>query len=150
MTEPAFFETIYAQRAIRRFKPDPVPRNLIEQVIEAATRAPSGGNRQPWAFVVVQERGKKERIAEWYYEGWVAMYASDPSRPRQRGIPLSGVPRESSRRCACPDLPVHRYGRWTRAVVFHRFIHLSCCAEPDACRSRARPRHGHHHVPHAA
>ena len=82
MTEPAFFDTIYAQRAIRRFKPDPVPRDLIEQVIEAATRAPSGGNRQPWAFVVVQERAKKERIAEWYYEGWVAMYASDPSRPR--------------------------------------------------------------------
>ena len=82
MPEPAFFETLYAQRAIRRFKPDPVSRELIERIIEAATHAPSGGNRQPWAFVVVTDPAKKERIAEWYHEGWVGMYASDPSRPR--------------------------------------------------------------------
>ena len=79
---PDFFETLYAQRAIRKFKPDPVPRDLIDRVIEAATRAPSGGNRQPWAFVVVTDRSKRERIGEWYHEGWVAMYESDPSRPR--------------------------------------------------------------------
>ncbi len=79
---PDFFETLYAQRAIRKFKPDPVPRELIEQVIESAARAPSGGNRQPWAFVVVTDRSKRERIGEWYHEGWVAMYESDPSRPR--------------------------------------------------------------------
>ena len=79
---PDFFETLYAQRAIRRFRPDPVPRELIEQVIEAATRAPSGGNRQPWAFVVVTEQAKKDKIAQWYHEGWVALYESDSSRPR--------------------------------------------------------------------
>ncbi len=79
---PDFFETLYAQRAIRRFKPDPVPRETIEQVIEAATRAPSGGNRQPWAFVVVTEQAKKDQIAQWYHEGWVALYESDSSRPR--------------------------------------------------------------------
>ncbi len=82
MSEPGLFETIYAQRAIRRFKPDPVPRDAIERIVEAATHAPSGGNRQPWAFVVVTDPAKKQRIAEWYHEGWVAMYASDPSRPR--------------------------------------------------------------------
>ena len=82
MPEPAFFETLYAQRAIRRFKPDVVPSEVIERIIEAATHAPSGGNRQPWAFVVVTDPAKKARIAEWYHEGWVAMYASDPNRPR--------------------------------------------------------------------
>ncbi len=82
MPEPELFETLYAQRAIRRFKPDPVPREAIERIIEAATHAPSGGNRQPWAFVVVTDPANKERIAEWYHEGWVSMYASDPGRPR--------------------------------------------------------------------
>ncbi len=82
MSEPGLFETIYAQRAIRRFKPDPVPREVVERIIEAATHAPSGGNRQPWAFVVVTDPAKKERIAEWYHEGWVSLYASDPNRPR--------------------------------------------------------------------
>ena len=82
MPEPGLFETIYSQRAIRRFKPEPVPGEVIERIIEAATYAPSGGNRQPWAFVVVTDPAKRDRIAEWYHEGWVAMYASDPSRPR--------------------------------------------------------------------
>jgi hypothetical protein len=41
-------EGIRTTRAIRRLKPDPVPRALIRKVCEAGTFAPSGGNRQPW------------------------------------------------------------------------------------------------------
>ena len=93
---PDFFETLYAQRAIRRFKPDPVPRELIEQVIEAATRAPSGGNRQPWAFVVVTEQAKKDQIEQWYHEGWVALYESNSSPPAQRRLPLRRASRKPS------------------------------------------------------
>ena len=47
------WEAMYSQRAIRYFRPDPVPDDLIQKTIEAATRAPSGSNLQPWAFVVV-------------------------------------------------------------------------------------------------
>ena len=39
-----FFDAIYTQRAIRHLKPDPVPRETIERLIEAGTKAPSGGN----------------------------------------------------------------------------------------------------------
>ena len=46
-------EGIRTTRAIRRLKPDPVPRALIRKVCEAGTFAPSGGNRQPWFFVAV-------------------------------------------------------------------------------------------------
>ena len=41
-------EGIRTARAIRRLRPDPVPRALIRKVCEAGTFAPSGGNRQPW------------------------------------------------------------------------------------------------------
>jgi nitroreductase len=75
------FEAIYAQRAIRRFKSDPVPQEAIEQIIEAAVRAPSGGNRQPWSFVVIRDDAAKRRIGEWYLDGWNVTYASDTSRP---------------------------------------------------------------------
>ncbi len=44
--EIGLFEGIYSQRAIREFKPDPVPDELIHKLIEAATKAPSGSNRQ--------------------------------------------------------------------------------------------------------
>jgi nitroreductase len=47
------FEAIYTTRAMRRLKPDPVPREIIMRIIEAATMAPSNSNRQPWMFMVV-------------------------------------------------------------------------------------------------
>ncbi len=46
--------------------PDPVPPALIRKVCEAATYAPSGGNRQPWKFVAVTEPERKRWIAERY------------------------------------------------------------------------------------
>ena len=62
---PAFdlFEAIQTQRAIRRFKAAPVPMELVRQALESAVRAPSGGNQQPWAFVIVTEPETKRRIA---------------------------------------------------------------------------------------
>ena len=46
-------EGIRTTRAIRRLRPDPVPRELVRKVVEAGTFGPSGGNRQPWIFVAV-------------------------------------------------------------------------------------------------
>ena len=58
------WEALSTQRAIRYFKPDPVPQELIWKVIEAGTRAPSGSNMQPWGFVVVQDAANRKRIAD--------------------------------------------------------------------------------------
>jgi nitroreductase len=58
------WDALYTQRAIRYFRPDPVPEELIWKVIEAGTRAPSGSNTQPWGFVVVQDAANRRRIAE--------------------------------------------------------------------------------------
>lgn len=51
-------------RAIRRLKPDPVPRDLLEQLVEAATWGPVGGNAQTFSWVVVTDRGQIARLAE--------------------------------------------------------------------------------------
>ena len=48
------WEAIYSQRAIRYWQEKPVPRELLEQIIEAGTKAPSGSNTQPWIFVVIE------------------------------------------------------------------------------------------------
>jgi len=55
-------EAIALRRSIRRFKPDPVPRELIERVLLAGVQAPSGKNRQPWHFVVTQGAAKREAV----------------------------------------------------------------------------------------
>lgn len=46
-------EVVLGRRSIRGFKPDPVPKALIREVIELAMRAPSSLNTQPWNFYVV-------------------------------------------------------------------------------------------------
>ncbi len=59
-------EGMRTARAIRRLKPDPVPRALIRKVCEAGTFAPSGGNRQPWFFIAVDDRKKRRWVADRY------------------------------------------------------------------------------------
>lgn len=55
-------EAIQKRRSIRKFKPDPVPDELIEQMLEAARLAPSASNRQPWRFQILKDQEQKERI----------------------------------------------------------------------------------------
>ena len=57
-------EVMATMRAMRRLKPDPVPDELLESLVEAATWAPSGGNLQAYSFVVVTDRGQMARLAE--------------------------------------------------------------------------------------
>jgi nitroreductase len=66
MSEVALFEAIHTARALRRLKPDPVPDELIARVLDAAIRAPSGGNAQNWAFVVVRDADKRQQLGAIY------------------------------------------------------------------------------------
>lgn len=58
------WEALFTQRAIRWYRPDPVPDDLIWKCIDAAIRAPSGTNTQPWGFVVVKDDATRAKIAE--------------------------------------------------------------------------------------
>ncbi len=51
------------RRSVRRFKPDPVPRVLIESILDVARLAPSAANSQPWEFMVVEDEDTRRRIA---------------------------------------------------------------------------------------
>lgn len=73
-----FIEVISTQRSIRRFLPDPVSDDLIRQVLEAAIRAPSGGNRQPWRFIVVRDREIKKKLGALYKECSDELIAKTP------------------------------------------------------------------------
>ncbi len=60
----SLFDAIYTQRAIRQWRPDPVPTELLEKVLEAATKAPSGSNLQPWRWIVVRDEAKRQAISK--------------------------------------------------------------------------------------
>ena len=55
-------------RAMRRLKPDPVPRELLEQLVEAATWAPNGGNLQLYSYIVVTDRAQMARLGALWRE----------------------------------------------------------------------------------
>lgn len=53
-----------ARRSVRHFRPDPIPRSVVEEAIRTASTAPSGAHRQPWTFVLVGDPEIKRRIRE--------------------------------------------------------------------------------------
>lgn len=59
----ALDDVIAARRDIRRFRPDPVPSDLLTDVLTAGHRAPSVGHSQPWRFIVVTDPATRDRAA---------------------------------------------------------------------------------------
>lgn len=76
-------EAIYTTRAMRRVKPDPIPDDVLRAIMDAAIRAPSGGNQQGWNFVVVRDAEKRRRLEEIYRPAILALF--------QPGGPYAGL-----------------------------------------------------------
>jgi nitroreductase len=92
------FEAIYTARALRRFKLDPIPDEVLFQVLDAAIRAPSGQNAQDWRFLVVTDAEVKQKMRGWAEEGWARYqprYAENPALmnelPRVQRLALKSV-----------------------------------------------------------
>jgi nitroreductase len=83
MNEIGLFETIHSARAIRHFRPDPVPQELLTTILEAATQAPSAGNGQNWLFVIVTDEAQRRRIGDIYRRAsvWVRQKYLNNARP---------------------------------------------------------------------
>ncbi len=73
-------QVIMNRRSVRNFKKDPVSEPLIRRVLEAGRFAPSGGNHQPWKFVVVTDPRfieEMEAACQALWEGMYGMFTSD-------------------------------------------------------------------------
>jgi nitroreductase len=65
-TTTDIFEVMSTMRAMRRLKPDPVPEELVRQILRAGQYAPSGGNTQRWRFLVVKDPEIKKKVQAYY------------------------------------------------------------------------------------
>jgi nitroreductase len=81
-------EAIFTQRSIRRLKPDPIPVEDIRLLLEAAVKAPSGGNFQFARFLVVTDRERIRAFAPLYHEAWWAKRRDGEGWTRPEDIPL--------------------------------------------------------------
>ena len=58
-----FDKVLKKRRSIRRYKADPVPKESVLKVLEAARIAPSAAHRQPWHFIVVEDEEMRAKLA---------------------------------------------------------------------------------------
>ncbi|MBL7495450.1 nitroreductase family protein [Frankia sp. CNm7] len=64
------YEAMRTARSLRRFRPDPVPDEVLARCLEAATWAPSGSNRQGWRFVVLRSPEVRAVLGPAFRAGW--------------------------------------------------------------------------------
>ena len=76
LSDMSLFDAIHTQRSVRHFSTKPVDEELVDAILEAAIRAPSAGNRQPWHFIVIRDREAKRRLGQWYLDSWRHMVAA--------------------------------------------------------------------------
>lgn len=68
-------EALYTTRAMRRVKTDPIPEDVQARILDAAIRAPSGGNSQGWKFLVVDDADVKAKLAPIYQKCMAELWA---------------------------------------------------------------------------
>lgn len=73
----SLLDTVRGRRSVRKYLDQPVPRELLDQVLEAARWAPSPHGRQPWRFVVLTRAERKLRLADSMGDEWRRQLALD-------------------------------------------------------------------------
>ena len=84
--EMLLLEGINTLRSVRQFKPDPVLRETLNKILEAASKAASGSNNQPWEFIVVQDSKVKARLTKPMLETWMKRLAGANFSARMREV----------------------------------------------------------------
>jgi nitroreductase len=67
------YEALYTTRSMRKVTAEPIPHDVQERILDAAIRAPSGSNRQPWRFLLVDDPELRTQLAALYLDGWTQL-----------------------------------------------------------------------------
>ena len=82
-------QALYTTRAMRRVLPDPIPDQVVQAMLDAAVRSPSGGNSQNWRFVVVTDPETRAKVGALYEKAFRVLldsvYGRALERARQKG-----------------------------------------------------------------
>lgn len=80
-------EVMFTQRSVRKFRPDPIPAEDLHLLVEAAVKAPNGGNRQIGRFLLVTDRARILEFAKLYHEAWWAKRFDERGWTKKEDIP---------------------------------------------------------------
>ncbi len=89
-------EALYTTRAMRRVRPDPIPAGVQARILDAAIRAPSGGNAQNWRFLLVDDPEVKGRLGPLYRDSIARLWATAYRERLERARASPGDPGSAS------------------------------------------------------
>ena len=125
-----FYEILTARRDVRRFRPDPIPADVLDRVLTAGHSAPSVGHSQPWRFIVVQDPAMRDRAA-WMADqerlAQAAQLEPDASR-RLLDLQLEGIREAPLGVVVCCDRRVAPAGVLGRATFPDADLWSCACA----------------------
>ncbi|MEO3861082.1 nitroreductase family protein [Acrocarpospora sp. B8E8] len=81
------FEALYTTRAMRRVKPDAIPADVQERILDAAVRGPSGGNTQGWRFLLLDDPAVKAELGPLYRQALGVLFETHYKPMREKGDP---------------------------------------------------------------
>lgn len=123
------YEAIYRRRDIRRFRPDPVPDDVLYRILDAAHHAGSVGFMQPWNFIVIRDMAVRERVNEVFRrENERAADHYDGKRQAlYRSFKLEGILESALNLCVTCDRT--RGGQVLgRSTILDTDLFSTCCA----------------------
>lgn len=135
-----FLELLRYRRSIRRFKPDPIPDDYILKILDAAHYAMSGGNSQPWEFIVIKDPAVKKRVLEARRVGFETEWALEQQRTPEYRHPAFNVPPEEKKKVwdmmvGWGDAPVYiavlidPRKQWGSVMAAHGDLFYSSCRD---------------------
>ena len=89
-----FLKLMKYRRSIRKFKPDPIPEDYVTKILDAAHFAMSGGNSQPWEFIVINDPEIKKMLADAYLTDYDQAWNLERMRVTEYRHPALNVPAE--------------------------------------------------------
>ncbi|MGI8507392.1 MAG: nitroreductase family protein [Solirubrobacteraceae bacterium] len=118
------YELMRCAPSTRYFTSDPVPRELLERVLDNARFAPSGGNRQGWRVIVITDAGTRRRLRELYEQPWNEYMINTGGRAALDAGAASGLEPGRLRMLRGADEFAHNFDQVP--------VHLVVCVELDA------------------
>ena len=93
MASHDLYDVMSTLRAVRRLRPDPIPADVLDRVLQAACWAPTGGNMQPWRIIVVRSAEKKQALADVYAPEWKTYAEFGKRRAERQQLPAADMAR---------------------------------------------------------
>jgi len=126
----AFYRAVFGRRDVRRFLPDPIPEETLNQILLAAHHAPSVGFMQPWSFILIRDPRRKRLVKEAFLQARSreTEQFSGERKNLYLSLKLEGIEEAPVNICVTCDSTRHGPAILGRSLVPEADVYSTCCA----------------------